>query len=406
MAYKNNSDMEHENIGWEQMHTILNKEMPVIKKRRGIAYIWWVGGAVAACVLVVILFSPNDNSSDAQEKSIAGVSLEDQTNLTIDSNEVTAPTSTAIFNTPQITKTIETENKTTAISKTKKQVGSNTVADSNNKLLAQTALPIKDKFISEVKKVHNSKVIQTPPTAPFALATTERQSIIIPSILESNLAYHLSSDKKKSINAQIHLAGRLKIRWGINLSSNYSPNQNYNELGVGILGIVNIHRRWELSAGIDYHLRNNLFTSKSLAEFAAADQTFGSQAPLVQSGALIDRANSEITLSQLSLPLGIQYKLSPQWNLGTSITPSYTLINLNEFNTWYANAYQNGTADIVFTDPQRWNIHIGLDLHYYLSNNLALGLNYSILASDKASTLISPNFESNEWKFSIRYLLD
>jgi len=408
---------------WNMMHTTLDQEMPVQKKRRAL---WWIpiGLALLTLVGLVYVFAPFDADANSQpqeqiQKTVVSKpiaiketkSLNTTINQTEYSNKIEAKSiknkelKTKSTFTPWLTKKNKAKSKIEAplksIDPNPKGASQNLMASNQMKTIVATEVSeMKDKEVqlrgqSLIQSDPSSKavdVVQNASLAQDLVADSKQPSKLVnPLPILNNLQFDWENNTDLGIPVP-------KIRrWNIGLKTAVLSDVKINSPTLLVEGQIakKIGTRWAIISGLGFKSQTLKFESanenfSSVQEgvlvgdlaFPGFDPNRGSTLSNTNSGGI-----SSLLFNFLYIPIGMEYNFKGRWSLESGVH-----YNFLELSRGSSNSSRGGVqiadqdSNDLFANIRNYSQRNFNHFSYYLSLNYKLGKKASILVQYQGNT--------------------
>ncbi|MGK0389406.1 MAG: hypothetical protein ACI94Y_002146 [Maribacter sp.] len=397
MSDKNIYNEDFINKGWQDMSAILDKEMPVKKKKR--FFILFSFGLLSVIALGLTLV-PMRNSEIGLDEIIAVQPVVNQLIDINDNSEKIADLNEKINSDVLVDKyektsalkthsTIEKQNNTTLIDLSKNSYSNNRndIVTSINKVdINENNLSIKEELLT-TPIIKNESSINANPSIT---SIVENESLIInqrslinyldPIALNFPL---LENDKVEEIKKIPNHFNPKKWNFGIEAGFVF---QNKNELGgkIGFVATRHINKKWALHTGLEYNAHFiNYGVAESAEAFEVADDQLNNGDNIIEMGnyeALYLNNPTKITSHHLRIPILVAYRFHPSLEVNAGI--------VNDFNVYSRdrnNMLANPSIGLVFplatvaeskTIKPFYDPQASLGLTYYPIKKWGISLRY------------------------------
>lgn len=406
---------------WEQMREVLDREMPVERKRRRLVMVPWVWGAAASVVLLISIGlgwwlwqQPGQ-----QDPAMANVPQATQTPIAATENceEITPAKQDAIADHAAVRQS-ET-NASTLGSQTAKTSGffakrNTDKVNTGKQLAAKTSAndytsskmtPIQHSVgNSEIAALENNSIATQTPTIANTLAETKAvqplSSTVIAELEHSTVANLPKPKVDLNLTAPAIDVEQNSSNWNIGLefaafSSPTAPVTGFS--GGAVLQVPVTGDKLRLRTGLSYSNRQNMIDVQSGSETAmaleSADQPDQS---LTGSSVSIAEPDFSMTTHQLNLPAIFEYKMHKNFGIEGGLNGSYLVTARNlegvenyqrvmASNSTVSNATRNfvntlqadqGNNKINIDQLYRWDVMATAGLSVYPSQKLGVRFQY------------------------------
>lgn len=406
MSDKNTYNKDFVNRAWEDMSTILDKEMPVRKKKRRFLFLFCFLGIVT-CGGIVWLGLYSASSANV-------VSLESNSNSSLNSNSNSSSDNILFYDLDEKVQVLEhgekelvnpmmgdvaikALEKTTAVLENTSAASTRTNESENEKLLESEVFVEKAKMTSKILKNEATTIIVTnendskteklskpkvlieePKTTTEVLIKDkskekEKLHILQPIAFANTTNLEWSEEKKLPFNSKFR-------RWKFGFETGL-VFQNKNEIGGKLAWIANrkMKRNWMFHTGLEYNVQ---FVNYSIIEQAAIsmDPPINSQLQSMDLLDILQLSPTRINSHFIKIPVLMGYKFNESFELTGGILGSMVLYSGIGFNSAIRDyigleAFVNGAFNRKRIAPI-FDIQSSIGLTYYPSKKWAINLRY------------------------------
>jgi hypothetical protein len=377
----NNTYNKLEDQGWEKMKAMLDAEMPVegSPKRRAILW-WWTGAASILVLLAGLMFfdSPNDTKGIASKNSNKEQITVNNNPKTTDNQQSTKKSATGLINekfqnrtTTALTSSEKTEKKTSNFANSNFSPPSNKIASNLSLNRPEKSTAGSSKFKKEEIKDRKSDSKEI--TSELVISENSRKEIIPITALDLIQNQGVQMNPSLTSDLAIETAKTRKITWRVQSGILMEDLSQIRGWSLGFSGNHSLKSpRWSVQAGLAYSRIN-----QPLAYFSTTDDDSFQDEKITGLDSVEHTGYNSYDISRISarerfsinqsyhfleIPLRINYKLSPKWELYAGIKPSFRFEFPEKNNAEYLSVSADASSlnNSVYTIPVEFptfNLH-------------------------------------------------
>ncbi len=363
---------------WQQMAVILDKEMPV-KKRRPFLWIWFLlgfGGLIGTGIVYQMNATLNQESKEKEINNPTVIPIE-QAQLPILKEDLDYSI---------------TENRKASIKNIRPNnyIGIQQVnGDLSSSFTAKTYFK-EDKNLSQIAV---DTIQQSIITKENNLVQEQEITDIIPNVViplsSSSIKPIFFSKNEYNITTPIHKIRKNNFQYGVNAGMYFASNQKDGLFG-GFSLAYKLAKKWQITIGSDYFMPTILNTSAN-DEAAKMDSSSGRGGVSITANEQDAEKNEELLINNdysfIQFPIQLEYKLFNRWQIASGLAWTIPLGNSDDQNQLQEHFFTNSTANPKVIQPSP-SLNWTLGVYYQLHSKWEAQLQYQNNLTDYKNSLL------------------